>query len=63
MDDSAIICDQIIELYYEETNFNGKKATCKTQKFHTLLPFLLITISFNKILSKTKTIITISWHK
>ena len=46
MDDSAIICDQIIELYYEETNFNGKKATCKTQKFYTLLAFLLITIAF-----------------
>ena len=46
MDDSAIICDQIIALYYEETNFNEKKATCKTQKFYTLLAFLLITIAF-----------------
>ena len=31
MDDSAILCDEIIESYDEETNFNEKKATCKTQ--------------------------------
>ena len=34
MDDSAIICDEVIESYDEEiktitTNFNEKKATCK----------------------------------
>ena len=44
MDDSAIMCDEIIELYDNETNFNGKKATCKTQHFYSLLAFLLITI-------------------
>ena len=45
MDDSEIICDEVIESYDEEdaeaksydktktipTNFNEKKATCKTQ--------------------------------
>ena len=53
MDDSAIMCDEIIESYeedaeaklYDETNFNEKKATCKTQNFYILLPFLLITIA------------------
>ena len=29
---------------YNETNFNQKKATCKTQNFYVLLKFLLITI-------------------
>ena len=53
MDDSAIMCDEIIESYeedaeaklYDETNFNEKKATCKTQNFYILLAFLLITIA------------------
>ena len=56
MDDSAIICDEVIDGYEEdksndkprsndkETNFNKKKATCKTQNFYVLLIFLLITI-------------------
>ena len=35
MEDSAIICDEVIQSYKEEiktipTNFNEKKATCKT---------------------------------
>ena len=30
MDDSAITCDEIIESYDEETNFNEKEANCKT---------------------------------
>ena len=42
MDDSAIICDEIID--FKETNFNEKNKTCKTQSFHISLPFLLITI-------------------
>ena len=38
MDDSAIMCDEVTETYDEETktiptNFNEKKATCKTQNF------------------------------
>ena len=38
MADSAITCDEIIESYDEETktiptNFNEKKATCKTKNF------------------------------
>ena len=53
MDDSAIICDKIIELYAklswndddDKINFNGNKATCQTQNFYILLPFLLITIA------------------
>ena len=28
------MCDRIIELYDEETNFNQNKATCKTQNFY-----------------------------
>ena len=61
MDDSAITCDEVIELYhkdadaeaksnnkansYKETNFNEKKATYKTQNFYILLAFLSITIA------------------
>ena len=37
--------DEIIESYKEETHFNEKKATCKTQNFYILLAFLLITIA------------------
>ena len=58
MIDSAVICDEIIELYTklsakdvrlslkdhdeEETNFNEKKTTCKMQNLYILLAFLLI---------------------
>ena len=50
MDDSATTCGEIIESYNKETktiptNFDEKKATCKTQNFYTLLAFLLITIA------------------
>ena len=47
MDDSAIPCDEIIELNNEETktNFNENKATCKTQNFYILLAFLLTNIA------------------
>ena len=46
MDNSAIICDEVIESYDEETktiptNFNEKKATCKTQNFYILLVFFI----------------------
>ena len=39
MDDSAIMCNEIIESYDEETetiptNFNENKTTCKTQIFY-----------------------------
>ena len=33
------------------TKINKKKATCKTQKFYILLPFLLITIASLKAVS------------
>ena len=41
MDDSTIICDEVIESYDEErqaipTNFNEKKVTCKTLSFYIL---------------------------
>ena len=44
MDDSAIICNEVIESYEEEiktilANFNEKKATCKTQNFYILRAF------------------------
>ena len=50
MDDSAITCDYVIETYIEKTkiiptNFNKKRATCKTQNFCILIAFLLITIA------------------
>ena len=45
VDHSKITCDEIIESYDEETNFNEKKATCKTQNFYILLAFLLISIA------------------
>ena len=50
MDDSAIMCDKVIESYDEETktiptNFNEKKATCEMQNFYILFAFLLITIA------------------
>ena len=64
MDDSAVICDEVIDADAEssdaklsqedakispkdndKTNFNEKKATCKTQNFHILFAFLLITIA------------------
>ena len=44
MDDSAIICDEIIESC-KKKHFNEKKATCKTQNFYILLGFLLINIA------------------
>ena len=51
MNDSAIICDEVIESYDEEiktipTNFNEKNITCKGQNFYILLFFLLIDIAF-----------------
>ena len=30
MDNSVIMCDEVIESYDEETNFNEKKTTFKT---------------------------------
>ena len=57
MDDSTIICDEVINADSKQsltddyetstipTNFNEKKATCKTQNFYILLAFLLITIA------------------
>ena len=50
MDDSGITFHEIIETYDEKTktiptNFDEKRATCKTQNFCTSLAFLLITIA------------------
>ena len=44
MDHSAIMWDEVTESYGEETNFNEKKATCKTQNFYILSAFSKITI-------------------
>ena len=70
IDDSVITCDEVIDSYDEEINFNEKNITCKTQNFYILLVLLLITITLliavsisDKTSSKTKTFITISWHK
>ena len=58
MDDLAIMCDEIIDAEAKSnneetvpTNFNEKKATCKTQNFYILVAFLLITIAFLKAVS------------
>ena len=53
MGDSPIVCDGII---YEETktvptNFNEKKATCKTQNFYIFPTSLLITIALLIVVS------------
>ena len=45
MDDSAMMCDEIIELDNEETNFNEKKAAYKAQKLYILLALLLTTVA------------------
>ena len=45
------MCDRIIELYDEETNFHQNKATCKTQSFYILLVLLLITIALLTVVS------------
>ena len=47
MDNSAIMCDEIIESYCKQTktvptNFNEKKYNLYKTKFHILLAFLLI---------------------
>ena len=81
MAESEIFCDEIMESYdedaeaksYNETNFNEKKATYKTQNFYILLAFFINYYSiidifqylllFDKILSKRKTFVTISGHK
>ena len=52
MYNSTITFNEVIESYDEETktiatNFNEKKATCKTQNFYVLLAFLLITIALS----------------
>ena len=44
MNDSTIICDEVID-ENDETNFIEKKATYKMQNFYILLVFLLITIT------------------
>ena len=54
MDDSTIICDEVIKSYDEEiktirTNFNEKKVTCKTQFF---LYFTCIFINYYSIIDR-----------
>ena len=47
MDDSEIICEEVIDAEAEsndKTNFNEEKATCKRQNFYILPAFFLITI-------------------
>ena len=45
MDDSVIMCDEVIVSYKKETNFNKEKATCKTHNLYILLAILLIYIA------------------
>ena len=53
MDNSAIMCDAIIESNNEEINFNEKKATCKTQNFYILLAFVLFTTYYWQLIITT----------
>ena len=39
MDDSMIMCDEVIESYDEKINLNEKKAISKTQNFYILVAF------------------------
>ena len=52
MDDSTIICDEVIDSYVnlslkddKKNKFWWKNITCKTQKFYILLAFLLVAIA------------------
>ena len=45
MDDSWVICDEVVESYNEEIKFIKKKAIYKTQNFYILISFLLVTIA------------------
>ena len=45
MNDSGIICDEVIESYKEEANFNEKKHSVKHKIFYILLASLLISIA------------------
>ena len=62
MDDSAVICDEVIELYINETtistNFNEKKASCKGKNVYVLLAFLLMTIALLIAISSYSYLIT-----
>ena len=63
MDNSAIICDEVIDVDAKvspndddktktiPTNFNEKKATCRMQSFYFLLAFLLTTITLLIVVS------------
>ena len=56
MDNLTITCHEIIESYDEgiktiPTNFNEKKATCKTQNVYIFLAILLITIALLIVVS------------
>ena len=41
MDDSAIMCDEVIELYNEETNFTEKKSNLQNAKFRYFTSILI----------------------
>ena len=49
MDNSVIMCDEVIESYDEETNFNEKLATCKTKNYYILLAFFTLLSYFTFI--------------
>ena len=51
IDDSAIICDDVIKSYDEKINFDKIKAICKAMNFYILLVLLLITIALLLVVS------------
>ena len=46
MENSAITCDEIIDVEAKSNNKKTKTITCKMQNFYILLTFLLITTAF-----------------
>ena len=73
MNDSVIMCDEVIESYDEETktipsNFNEKKAkflyfTWIFSNYYIIIDICCYLLLSDKISNKTKKIITISRHK
>ena len=64
MDDSVIICDEVIKSYDEEIKtipkiFNVNKVTCKIQRFYILLVSLLMTIVL--LIAVSITAVTVIW--
>ena len=73
MDDSVIMCDEVLESYDKETKAIRRNLKKKKANFYILIAFLLITKALliavsiwllsDRVTSKKKTFITVSRHK